>query len=139
MNQANQSHGYYTPGSGGLGAMFHNQAGDLHTPGMGLQMMTPLSLPQQIASTAAHADGAVISMDPFSSSFIPQPFPNPQAFAQQPPFAPAPFVQDSGYDAMEDQVDGLSLNDVDMQGSAQAMAPTLQQLNQMDDHSMGEK
>ncbi|KAG2412214.1 hypothetical protein HFD88_009771 [Aspergillus terreus] len=139
VSQANQPHGYYTPNSGGLGAMFHNQAGDLHTPGMGLHMMTPLSLPQQIAGTAANADGAGLSMDQFNPSFIPQPFPNPQAFAQQPPFAPAPFVQDSGYDAMEDQVDGLSLNDMDMQGSVQTMAPTLQHLNQMEDQSMGEK
>ncbi|KAL4897055.1 CP2 transcription factor-domain-containing protein [Aspergillus ambiguus] len=138
MNHVNQPNGYYTPNSGGLGAMFHSQAGDLHTP-MGMQMMTPLSLPQQIAGATVNADVAGLpTMDHFNNSFMGQPFQNPQPFAQQPSFAPAPFVQDPGYDAMEEQVDELSLNDVDMQGAAQIIPPTLQHSGPIDD-DLGEK
>src|SRR5579871_1810425 len=44
---ANQPPGYYTPTPGGTNTLYHNQAGDLHTPGMGIGMGlgTPLSLP----------------------------------------------------------------------------------------------
>ncbi|KAK4997700.1 hypothetical protein LTR66_002930 [Elasticomyces elasticus] len=40
---ANQMHGYYTPTPGGT-TLYHNQAGDLHTPGL-FGLGTPLSLP----------------------------------------------------------------------------------------------
>ncbi|GLA52470.1 hypothetical protein AnigIFM63604_009332 [Aspergillus niger] len=114
-----QPHGYYTPNSGGLGAVYHSQAGDLHTPGMGMSMITPLSLPQQISAATINPGTAALGLDHFDQQYIPPHFHNPQPFAQQPAFAPGAFVQsDAGYDAMDDSVEELSLNDVDMQGNA---------------------
>src|ERR1700754_3926201 len=43
---ANQPPGYYTPTPGGFNTLYHPQAGDLHTPGMG--MNTPLSMPHSV-------------------------------------------------------------------------------------------
>ena len=42
---ANQMPGYYTPTPGGTNTLYHHQAGDLHTPGFGFGLGTPLSLP----------------------------------------------------------------------------------------------
>ncbi|THY25817.1 hypothetical protein D6D01_04869 [Aureobasidium pullulans] len=41
---ANQMPGYYTPTPGGTNTLYHPQAGDLHTPGFGLGLNTPLSM-----------------------------------------------------------------------------------------------
>ena len=37
--------GYYTPTPGGTNTVFHNQAGDLHSVGIGIGIPTPLSQP----------------------------------------------------------------------------------------------
>lgn len=108
----NQLSGYYTPTSGGLNTVYHNQAaGDLHTPGMAFQLGTPLSMPM--------ADGALQSQ-PSSfdmvQGFNPQIFqthqyPGHQQFAQAAGFAPSMLVhQDSGYGPMEGSPD----NDLDI-------------------------
>ncbi|KAK3062231.1 hypothetical protein LTS18_004555, partial [Coniosporium uncinatum] len=44
-NFANQPPGYYTPTPGGTNTLYHNQAGDLHTPGFAMGLGTPLSMP----------------------------------------------------------------------------------------------
>lgn len=51
---ANQLPGYYTPTPGGTNTLYHSQAGDLHTPGLGLGLGTPLSMPTSDGSL--HAD-----------------------------------------------------------------------------------
>ncbi|KAL4924296.1 grainyhead-like protein [Aspergillus undulatus] len=118
INPLNQLHGYYTPNSGNLSAGYHSPAGDLHTPGMGLSMITPLSLSQH-GQMPANAAGMPI--DPFSQQFISPHFQNPQQpFAPQVAFAPTEFVQgDMGFEAVDESLDEGSLQDVDMQGSAQ--------------------
>ncbi|KAE8145145.1 CP2 transcription factor-domain-containing protein [Aspergillus avenaceus] len=140
INPLSQPHGYYTPNSGGLGAVFHSQAGDLHTPSMGLNMITPLSLPQQIAGATINAETATMGLDQFNQPYMAPHFQNPQPFAQQPQFAPAPFVhRDSGYDAMDESVDELSLNDVDMQGNPSShMIPSMIR-DPVDTHMPGEE
>ncbi|KAF9891113.1 hypothetical protein FE257_005049 [Aspergillus nanangensis] len=140
MSSAHQ-HGYYTPNSGSAGEIYHNQAGDLHTPNMALNMMTPLSLPQQLSASTISADPPLMNLDHFNQSFMSQPFQHPAHFTHQQPFAPSTFVQDSGYDAMEDQVDELSLNDVDMQGhsSSQLLPSTMQHPEHIDYPTPGEK
>ncbi|KAF2685530.1 CP2 transcription factor family protein-like protein [Lentithecium fluviatile CBS 122367] len=50
---ANQPPGYYTPTPGGTNTLYHNQAGDLHTPGFSFGLGTPLSLPT--SESALHA------------------------------------------------------------------------------------
>ncbi|KEF62572.1 uncharacterized protein A1O9_00545 [Exophiala aquamarina CBS 119918] len=108
---ANQPPGYYTPTPGGYGTLYHPQAGDLHTPGMG--MNTPLSIPHSIHGL--HAHDALAQFQHFNPQFLHQPhpfqehFPQPQPQHQMPQqqaqtFAPQQFLQhqDSGYVAMDD-------------------------------------
>jgi hypothetical protein len=138
VNPLNHLHGYYTPNSGNLSAGYHSPAGDLHTPGMGLSMITPLSLSQQGPIPANHAG---MHIDPFSQQFISPHFQNPQPFAPQVSFAPSEFVQgDLAFEAVDDSVDEGSLNDVDMQGDAQSqMASAVRISEQQELQIPGEK
>ncbi|KAI9809645.1 MAG: hypothetical protein M1825_000077 [Sarcosagium campestre] len=86
---ANQPPGYYTPTPGGTNTIYHNQAGDLHTPSMGFGAGTPLSMP---TSETAVSLAASIEMPAFTlhnmhghhfNSFDP--------FAQPTSFAPSHF------------------------------------------------
>jgi hypothetical protein len=109
---ANQPPGYYTPTPGGFGTLYHPQAGDLHTPGMG--MNTPLSLPQSMHSL--HAQDQFMQLQHFNPHFLHQHHAFQDAFHQhhQPQhhvptqqnqtLAPQAFLQhqDSGYVAMDD-------------------------------------
>ncbi|KAL2809813.1 CP2 transcription factor-domain-containing protein [Aspergillus granulosus] len=120
INPLNQYHGYYTPNSGGLAAVYHSPAGDLHTPGMNMNAMTPLSLSQQ-----AGVPPNGIPLDPFHPQLIPPQFQNPQPFATHAAFAPSAFVQgETSFDGVEESLDEGSLNDVDMQGSVQSQMTT---------------
>ena len=100
---ANQPPGYYTPTPGGINTLYHSAAGDLHTPGMG--MNTPLSLPNSLNSIQAQDSNMNFSHfhpqllhqaqfhDPYGHhhQHPPQPL-HPQSFA------PSQFLhQDSGY------------------------------------------
>lgn len=97
--------GYYTPTPGGINTLYHNAAGDLHTPGMG--MNTPLSMPHSLSSL--HAQDHNMNFSHFHpQQFNQQPFHDPYGQTQQqhpPPqhlhpqsFAPSQFLhQDSGY------------------------------------------
>ena len=86
---------------GGTNTVFHNnQAGDLHTPGMGFQLGTPLS----VSNSAGQSDTtAAIDMHGFHTHLLhSQPFQNPSRFTPQQSYAPSSFIhQDSGYDTME--------------------------------------
>ncbi|KAI1385593.1 CP2 transcription factor-domain-containing protein [Hypoxylon trugodes] len=105
---ANQPPGYYTPTPGGTNTLYHPQAGDLHTPSMGLGMGlgTPLSLPT--TEGAIQAGPAMMDLTQFHQGIppphqFPQPF-NPfiQPTPPQPTFAPSSFVhQDTGYETMD--------------------------------------
>lgn len=109
---ANQPPGYlYTPTPGGFGTLYHPQAGDLHTPGMG--MNTPLSLPHSVH--AMHAHDPLMHLQHFNPHFLQQPHPFQEAFQPAQPqvplippqpqtFAPQQFLrhEDSGYVAMDD-------------------------------------
>ncbi|KAL6252474.1 hypothetical protein RBB50_000193 [Rhinocladiella similis] len=108
---ANQPPGYYTPTPGGFGTLYHPQAGDLHTPGMG--MNTPLSLPHSIHGL--HAQDPLMHLQHFNPHLLQHPHVFHDPFHQQGPlhvppppqpqaFAPQQFLQhqDSGYVAMDD-------------------------------------
>lgn len=96
---ANQPPGYYTPTPGGVNTLYHSQAGDLHTPGMGMNVGTPLSLPHN--GPAMPADAAA-DMHHFHPQMLQHQFQNPFSAQPQPTsFAPSTFVhQDSGYEPM---------------------------------------
>jgi hypothetical protein len=126
---ANQPPGYYTPTPGGTNTLYHNQAGDLHTPGMGMGMGlgTPLSLPT--SNDGLHT-GTMMDMSAFSHHMPPQfqnynPFGHPQQHSHQQPqhqqesYAPSSFVhQDTGYETMEQ--DGSPMDDDGRMGSMEA-------------------
>ncbi|RDL31917.1 Uncharacterized protein BP5553_09319 [Venustampulla echinocandica] len=107
---ANQPPGYYTPGPNSL---YHNQAGDLHTPGMGMGMSlgTPLSIPTSAdavhTSTMMDVSGFGHTLPPQFHNYYPFGHPQPQSQPQppaQPTFAPSSFVhQDTGYETMEQE------------------------------------
>ncbi|TLD06626.1 uncharacterized protein PgNI_08426 [Pyricularia grisea] len=115
-NFANAPPGYYTPTPGGTNTLYHPQAGDLHTPSLGLGMGigTPLSMPTTEAAHM-HSTTAMIDMGGYHHGIHP-PHPqqhqfHPQAqfhhpFIQPPQpqqsFAPSTFVhQDTGYETMD--------------------------------------
>jgi hypothetical protein len=111
---ANQPPGYYTPTPGGINTLYHSQAGDLHTPGMGMHLGTPLSMPHTGQSLQSHDSG--VEMQAFPPHLVNthhqfhNPFVQQQQQAQQPAFAPSHFLQhhDSGYEAMEHSPHKLS-------------------------------
>lgn len=123
---ANQPPGYYTPTPGGTNTLYHNQAGDLHTPGMGMGMGlgTPLSLP---TSADAMHSSTMIDMSAFGHHIPPPHFQNYNPFThhsqhtneqhhqqsqQQQSYAPSSFIhQDTGYETMDH--DGSPLTDDD--------------------------
>ncbi|KAI0382505.1 CP2 transcription factor-domain-containing protein [Hypomontagnella monticulosa] len=104
---ANQPPGYYTPTPGGTNTIYHPQAGDLHTPSMGIGMGlgTPLSLPT--SEGAIQAGPAMIDLAHFHPGMAPHQFQQPfnpfvQPTPPQPSFAPSSFVhQDTGYETMD--------------------------------------
>ncbi|KAF6828927.1 CP2 transcription factor [Colletotrichum plurivorum] len=112
-NFANAPPGYYTPTPGGTNTIYHPQAGDLHTPGLGLGMGlgTPLSMPT--SEGAMHSGPAMMDLAGYQGMH-PQQFQqhfNPfiQPAAPQQSFAPSTFVhQDTGYETMEQ--DGSPMN-----------------------------
>ncbi|KAG9243983.1 CP2 transcription factor [Calycina marina] len=111
-NFANQPPGYYAATPGGS-TLYHNQAGDLHTPGMGMGMglVTPLSLGP--SPDGLHT-GSMMDISGFSHQMQPQ-FQNYNPFShhqhgqhhhqqqtQQQSYAPSSFLhQDTGYETME--------------------------------------
>ncbi|KAK4143097.1 CP2 transcription factor-domain-containing protein [Dichotomopilus funicola] len=102
---ANQAPGYYTPTPGGTNTIYHPQAGDLHTPtlGLGMGLGTPLSMPH--SGGAVHSGAGTMDMAAFQG-FHPQQFPQFNAFIQPPAaqasFAPSSFIhQDTGYETMD--------------------------------------
>lgn len=88
--------GYYTPTPGGTNTLYHPQAGDLHTPGFGLGLNTPLSIPNS-DNAALHAS-QLSHMHPFAHAMQHHhhmnPFGNPIhpfQMQHQPAFAPQHF------------------------------------------------
>jgi len=144
-NFANQPPGYYTPTPGGMNTLYHNQAGDLHTPGMGIGMGlgTPLSMPS--SADGLHASTMMDMSGGFGHQMPPQfhtysPFGQQQTqqlhhhhhhhhqhHEQQPSiqtsFAPSSFIhQDTGYETMEQ--DGSPMTDSGRMGSMEAALQT---------------
>ena len=113
---ANQPNNLLTPSSSVFNGGFHSQqAGDLHTPTMGMGMMNSLPLSQQFPM---ESDPTTMSLNPLGQQFFSQPFQNAQPFAQQQQqsFAPSAFVhRDSRYDAMDESPENSSLHDLDVQ------------------------
>ncbi|KAJ5174440.1 uncharacterized protein N7482_000317 [Penicillium canariense] len=111
MSLAGQHPGFFTPNSGGMGAIFHNQAGDLHTPTMGLNMITPLSLSNSISQGQPNGQS---TLDHFNQQYLGQHMPDMNPYVQQQSFAPSAFMHRDSYEPMDESVDSASLNGVPM-------------------------
>lgn len=96
---ASQPLACYTPTPGGS-TIYHNQAGDLHTPNMGFQLGTPLSLPTSdghLQSTSAAFAMHAIHPHLLGSTSVQA----PTTFQQQQSYAPSSFVhQHSGFETI---------------------------------------
>ena len=107
---AGQHPGFYTPNSGGMGAVFHNQAGDLHTPTAGLNMITPLSLANPMPGSHP-SNGHPVHLDQqFNPHYLPPHMPDINPYMQQPSYAPSAFLHRDSFDAMDESSDNRSDN-----------------------------
>lgn len=115
---ANQMPGYYTPTSGGTTTLFHNQAGDLHTPGLGMGLGTPLSMPT--SEGALHAGHQAAAFHGFQAH-LPQhlqqqQFHNVEPFHmhQQTSFPPHQFSHQPSFEHMEGPIGDSPIDDISM-------------------------
>ena len=116
---ANQHPSDFSSTPGAMSTVFHNQAGDLHTPGMGFGLGTPLSIssPEEQNTSASAMDmhgfhSHLLHSHPFQASS--------NAFAQQQSYAPSSFVhQDSGYEAMDASHDEMHEHKVGLDAAHQ--------------------
>jgi hypothetical protein len=114
---ANLPPGYYTPTPGGVNTLYHSQAGDLHTPGMGMHIGTPLSLPQTAHGlSTANVNAPLHHFQP--PLLQAHHFESVSDYAPQQVFAPSSFLQhkDSGYEAMSQSPHQTPHSKVDMIG-----------------------
>ncbi|KAL8943272.1 MAG: hypothetical protein Q9216_001183 [Gyalolechia sp. 2 TL-2023] len=98
---ANQAPGYYTPATGGTSTFYHNKAGDLHTPSLGLNLGTPISLPP---SEGRFDPTATFDIHEFEPDFLgSHGYQTSSQFGHQQTFAPSSFLhQDSAFDTMNE-------------------------------------
>ncbi|KFY49390.1 hypothetical protein V496_10056 [Pseudogymnoascus sp. VKM F-4515 (FW-2607)] len=110
---ANQMPAYYTPGANG-NPLYHSQAGDLHTPSMGIGMGVGTPLSMQPGEGGVVHPGQVYFQQPYpqQQALPPQSFQNnytgyppttgQEQQQQQQSFAPAAFLHhDTSYDTMD--------------------------------------
>ncbi|KAL1881134.1 hypothetical protein VTK73DRAFT_4581 [Phialemonium thermophilum] len=115
---SNVGTGYYPPTPGGTNTLYHPQAGDLHTPtlGLGMGMNTPLSMPT--TDGTLHSSTSMVNLGGFQQGLHPQqlhhfnPFIQPPA--PQPSFAPSTFVHhDTGYETMDQESSPMDSDNAD--------------------------
>lgn len=95
---ANNPSGYYTPTPGGSSTMYHNRAGDLHTPNMAFHLGTPMSMP---TTDGQIQPSSTLDMHAFHPNLLSS-FQPSGTFHEQQSYAPSSFVhQDSGFEAMD--------------------------------------
>jgi hypothetical protein len=122
---ANMS-GYYTPTPGGSNTLYHNQAGDLHTPtyaamGLGTPMSMPTSEGAMQTAPYHHAfqPGLPQHMHPQQQQQQQQQPPPPQQFQNMNPyhmhqqgFAPAHFTHQNSFDSLDGPVGDSPIDDM---------------------------
>lgn len=109
---ANQPPAYYTPNAGGTGTAYHNQAGDLHTPGMGFNLGTPLSMPT--SDSNIHSTTDIQGFNP--QMFEAHHYHASNIYPSQQSYAPSSFIhQEPGFDAMEASTGDSPAHDIKME------------------------
>ncbi|CAK1359142.1 unnamed protein product [Cercospora beticola] len=115
---ANQMPGYYTPTPGGTNTLYHNQAGDLHTPTFGMGLGTPLSMPTSESALHAGQQGAPFhGFQPGLPQHMQQPqqqqFQNMNPFhMHQQGFAPSQFSHQNSFDDLQGPVGDSPVDDM---------------------------
>jgi hypothetical protein len=128
---ANQPPGYYTPTPGGINTLYHSQqAGDLHTPGLGIGLGTPLSLPtSEVGLHAGQTSTAVMPTAFNTQGIAPEIFQNPNPFAlqqQHQAFVPQAFpTQQASFEPMDQPIVGSPLEDLRLDADLEEESPTL--------------
>ncbi|KAL1979218.1 hypothetical protein VTN96DRAFT_6431 [Rasamsonia emersonii] len=138
MSLANQPPGYYTPASGDMATIYHH-AEYLHTPTLGSDLVTPLSIQNSLSGGLPIDPNADISMHGFHDQFLPHQFQNPNPFAQQVSYSHSTFVhRDSGCDPLDRSGEESSLDPMNIQETQplDLVAPTAGFSEQMDISSM---
>ncbi|PGG98075.1 hypothetical protein GX51_06987 [Blastomyces parvus] len=111
---ANQPSTYYTTTPTGMGMPCHTQVPDLSTPGMSLNLLSPLSIPPATSATDAAAIQSAIDMNSFHHSFAPQAGSGVDPFHHPPAYAPSSFVnRDPRYDPLHVEnspINGVNAN-----------------------------
>ena len=117
---ASQMPGYYTPTPGGTNTLYHHQAGDLHTPGFGMGLGTPLSMPT--SEGTLHAGQQVSGFHGFHPQMahhVPQqqfqnvnPFQMHHQQAPQQTYAPHQFTHQPSYEHMDPHIDQSPMGDM---------------------------
>lgn len=115
---ANPMGSYYTPTPGGTTTLYHNTAGDLHTPSFGVGLGTPLSMPtSESALNAGHQAAAFHGFQPH----VPHPMHahpiqnvNPFQMHQQTSFPPHQFTHQPSFDQMDTGVGESPVEDLSM-------------------------
>ena len=114
---ANQMPGYYTPTPGGTNTLYHNQAGDLHTPTFGMGLGTPLSMPTSEGALHAGQQGAPFhGFQPNMPHHIQQQqFQNMNPFQMhQQGFAPAQFSHQNSFEDIQGPIGESPVDDMGM-------------------------
>lgn len=119
---AGQHPGFYTPNSAGMGAVFHNQAGDLHTPTAGLNMVTPISISNAIPGSQ-HGHPAHLDQQ-FNHQYLSQHLPEMNPYIQQASYAPSAFMHRDSFDAMDESGDNRSLHSIQVDEGSNVTAST---------------
>ncbi|KAK5129778.1 hypothetical protein LTR08_002844 [Meristemomyces frigidus] len=115
---ANSMPDYYTPTPGGTNAFYHPQAGDLHSPGYGVGLGTPLSLPT--SEGTLHASQQAAAFQNFQAH-LPQHMQqssfqhvDPFHMQQQQGFAPHHFQHHPSYEPLEGPIGESPMDDIGM-------------------------
>nr|POE98218.1 hypothetical protein CFP56_64811 [Quercus suber] len=119
----NHMPGYYTPTPGGTNTLFHSQAGDLHTPNLGMGSGTPLSLPTSETGLQVGQHGAVYQgFHPHLAQHMSHaPFSNVSPFQmqQQQSFPPHHFTNQHTFEPIEGTMGESPVDDMQMDLSMQ--------------------
>ncbi|PGH15417.1 hypothetical protein AJ79_02393 [Helicocarpus griseus UAMH5409] len=98
---ANQPSTYYSTTPTGMGMSGNNHVPDLSTPGMTLNLLTPLTIPPASSATEAVAMHSAMDMSSFANPFASHTANGMDPFHPQPTYAPSSFVnRDPSYDSL---------------------------------------
>lgn len=123
MVSASQHFGFSTPSSCRMDTVLNSWAGDLHTPTLGVDMITPQSFANVSPANLRNIHGS--DLETYYPRLFGQPIPNLYSHAQQTANTPSPFMRcDLDNGTMRGSVDGVSLDKMQLDFTQNATDPT---------------